>query len=138
MYPDSQEKPMSQIKILIVDDDKEFLELVRIALRVCCPDCQIEAAFSGSTALNLLDLTKQAQPIDLMLIDYGMPQMNGLELALTVRKNWPKTHIVLMSNNKATLEAGANSLAYDDYLVKPFALRELAKVLEFNSTASGR
>ena len=123
---------MSQQKILIVDDDKEFLELLRIALKICCPDCQIVAALNGSTALNLLHEASQAQPIDLIITDFHMPEMNGLGLARVVRKTWPQTRIVLMSSNKAALEVGADSLSYDDYLAKPFALRQLAKVLQLN------
>jgi DNA-binding response OmpR family regulator len=61
-----------------------------------------------------------------------MPEMNGLGLAGVVRKTWPQIRIVLMSSNKAALEVGANASSYDDYLVKPFALRELAKVLQLN------
>lgn len=123
---------MSQIKILIVDDDKEFLELLRIALRICCADCQIESALNGSTALNLFHQANQAQPIDLILIDYNMPQMDGLELARVVRKIRPQTRIVLMSANRAGLESEADSLSFDDYLAKPFPLGELAKILQPN------
>ena len=121
---------MNHKKILIVDDDKEFLELLRIALRICCPDCQIESTLNSSTALNLLHQANQAQPIDLILIDYSMPQMDGLELARVVRKIRPQTRIVLMSANRAGLESEADSLSFDDYLVKPFPLGELAKILQ--------
>jgi DNA-binding response OmpR family regulator len=123
---------MNQIKILIVDDDEELLKLLRIALKICCPDCQVESALNGSTALNLLHEASQAQPIDLIITDFHMAEMNGLGLARIVRMTWPQIRIVLMSSNKAALEAGANSLSYDDYLVKPFAVRELAKVLQLN------
>jgi CheY-like chemotaxis protein len=58
--------------------------------------------------------------------------MNGLELARVVRKTWPQTRIVLMSANKAGLEAEADALSFDDYLVKPFPLGVLAKMLQPN------
>jgi two-component system response regulator YesN len=119
---------MNQKKILIVDDDEKFLKMLRSAFGLCCPDCQVESASSGPAALNVF----QAQPIDLLLTDYSMPHMNGLELARVVRKTWPQTRIVLMSTNKAAVEAATHSFSFDDYLVKPFALRELAKVLQLN------
>ena len=123
---------MNDKKILIVDNDKELLKMLRIAIQICCRDCQVASALNGSAALNLLHQADQAQPIDMILTDYSMPHMTGLDLAHVVRKTWPQIRIVLMSSNKAILEAGANSLSFDDYLVKPFALRELAKVLQLN------
>jgi CheY-like chemotaxis protein len=129
---DLGKESMSQKKILIVDDDKEVLKMLRIALEICCSNYQVESALNGSAALNLLRQANHAQPIDLILIDYNMPQMNGLELARLVRKTWPQTRIVLMSFDKAALEAGANSLSFDNYLEKPFTLRDLTKVLQPN------
>jgi two-component system response regulator YesN len=123
---------MSQKKILIVDDDEKLLKILRSALEICCRNCQIESALNGSAALNLLRQANQVQPIDLILTDYSMPKMNGLELARVVRQTWPTTRIVLMSSDRAALEAATNSLKFDDYLVKPFALRELEKVLQLN------
>lgn len=123
---------MSRKKILIVDDDERFLRVLWSALQLCCPDCQVESASNGRAALALLRQVDAAESFDMILTDYHMPKMTGLELARLVRETWAKIRIVLMSSDGAALEAATNSLSFDGYLVKPFALKELAKVLQLN------
>ena len=68
---------MHQRRILIVDDDAMILRLLQISIDRLFPECQIVAAVNGTAALAKL----RQQPFDLILTDYDMPGMNGLDLA---------------------------------------------------------
>ena len=101
-----QENSSGPTSILIVDDErfiglalKDEIERRRQADRVV-------VALNGFEALDRL----QQQPFELLIVDYQMPEMNGIELARRVRKKFPQTRIILMSSYDLTLlqQAGAD------------------------------
>jgi two-component system response regulator YesN len=71
------------INILIVDDDTLFITLLSVIL--VHEGYAVHSANSGPAALQLL----QGQPIDILLTDYSMPGMNGVELIRETRKTHP-------------------------------------------------
>jgi signal transduction histidine kinase/CheY-like chemotaxis protein len=108
-------------RILVVDDNADMLDYIR---RLLTPSYQVAAASDGSAALSLA----RTEPLDLVLADVMMPGLDGFGLLRALRAD-PRTAllpIVLLSARAGEeakvegLEAGA-----DDYLVKPFAAREL-------------
>ena len=109
-------------KVLVVDDEKDIVDLVRYHLER--EGFQCRHAADGGTALRL---AKDYQP-DLMILDLMLPGLDGLEVCRQLRRE-PKTARlpVLMLTARAEevdrvvgLEVGA-----DDYVVKPFSPREL-------------
>jgi two-component system, OmpR family, response regulator MprA len=106
--------------VLIVDDDRDVRDSLRRALGY--------AGYAVSTAGNGSDaLTSVAQsPVDLIILDVLMPMLNGLDTCRALRGRGVTTPVLVLTardaidDRVAGLEAGA-----DDYLVKPFALREL-------------
>src|SRR5215472_13257861 len=106
-------------KILVVDDDKKTVDLIRLALE----NEQFKAlvAYEG---LEALALTRSKAP-DLIILDWLLPHVSGLDLCRIIRSE--STVPVIMLTAKATEEdklLGLN-LGADDYLTKPFSLREL-------------
>src|SRR5215467_8016448 len=106
-------------KILVVDDDKKTVDLIRLSLE----KEQFEAlvAYEGIEALAL---TRSESP-DLIILDWMLPNVGGLDLCRIVRSE--STIPVIMLTAKATEDdklLGLN-LGVDDYLTKPFSLREL-------------
>jgi len=105
--------------ILIIDDDKEIVELLAVYLRN--EGYNIYKAYDGEEALHMLSLYQ----IDLMILDIMMPKRNGLEVCQQVREK--NTVPILMLSAKAEdmdkilgLMTGA-----DDYMIKPFNPLEL-------------
>lgn len=119
---------MSGKRILIVDDHKTFLILLTHALKKLGVGYQIVSASDGFTALAHL----KQQSFDLMVTDYNMPGMNGLDLAEAARQMVPNIQIILMSVQdlvEVKAEAQHRQVTLDGYLSKPFTLVQLQKVI---------
>ncbi len=111
---------MSRARILVVDDDEAILDSLRRALEV--EGYAVRTAVDGAGALSLV---AQNEP-DAVVLDIGLPDLNGWIVAARMRAGGLSTPILVLSaldqvdDRIAGLEAGA-----DDYLVKPFAIAEL-------------
>ncbi|WP_348943956.1 response regulator transcription factor [Chitinibacter sp. FCG-7] len=108
-------------KILIVEDDAQISANIYdfLQARGFMPD----AAANAGIALHLL----ASQPFDLLVLDLGLPGMGGLSLARHIRAELALNLPILILTARDTLadkEAGFDAGA-DDYLLKPFSLREL-------------
>jgi two-component system response regulator PrrA len=109
-----------QARILVVDDDEAILDSLRRALELEGLDVAIAA--DGTTALGAV----HADRPDAIVLDVGLPDINGRVVAARIRAAGIPTPILILSaldqvdERVAGLEAGA-----DDYLVKPFAMDEL-------------
>jgi two-component system, OmpR family, response regulator MprA len=109
-----------QSRLLIADDDRDVRDSLDRALGY--------AGYAVTTVANGADaLSAVAQaPVDLIILDVLMPMLNGLDTCRALRGRGDATPVLVLTardaidDRVAGLEAGA-----DDYLVKPFALREL-------------
>jgi len=111
---------MQMAKILLVEDDAALAEVTRFGLESQGHIVQVTG--DGSRALDNLRINKY----DLVVLDWMMPEMTGIEVLETYRRSGGKTP-VLMLTAKTRLddkELGLDSGA-DDYLTKPFEHREL-------------
>jgi two-component system, chemotaxis family, chemotaxis protein CheY len=113
---------MSNKQILIVDDNDIILNVMEQNIEMVHPEYQVVLAENGFIALNKL----QNLSFDLVVTDYNMPGMDGLELAATIRKISPQTPIVLMSSDLCEAESRSKNkgLALDGYLQKPFRWKQ--------------
>ncbi|MEV4346734.1 response regulator [Actinoplanes sp. NPDC049596] len=106
-------------RILVVDDDPQIARALRINLRARQYD--VDLAPDGATALK----TAAAHPPDLVVLDLGLPDMDGADVIRGLR-GWTTVPIIVLSGraegtDKVTaLDAGA-----DDYVTKPFGVDEL-------------
>lgn len=108
------------MNILLVDDDFELLEHLRMALKK--KRYRIETAVNGEKALDkIFEIT-----YDLILLDIMLPRLNGLEVLKEIRKAGLNTP-VLMLTARGDIEDRVKGLDYgaDDYLSKPFSMAEL-------------
>jgi len=106
-------------KILIVDDDKKTVDLIRLSLE----KEQFEAlvAYEGIEALAL---TRRESP-DLIILDWMLPNIGGLDLCRIVRSESNIPVIMLTARTMEDDKLLGLNLGVDDYLTKPFSLREL-------------
>ncbi|WP_298337138.1 response regulator transcription factor [uncultured Erythrobacter sp.] len=111
--------PSESVEIALVDDDRNILTTVSIALQA---EGFVTRLYSdGETALKaLLD-----NPPDLAVFDIKMPKMDGLELLRRVRANSALPVIFLTSKDDEADEEVGLELGADDYIAKPFSLRLL-------------
>jgi len=107
-------------KILMVEDDLEITELLEQYLS----SYSIETL---SVTLPLLAIEKlEGESFDLVLLDLGLPQMDGLELCKIIKQKYPQTPVIIstaradVSDKVIAFELGA-----DDYIAKPYEPREL-------------
>jgi two-component system, OmpR family, response regulator MprA len=107
-------------RLLVVDDDPDVRDSLRRALGYA--GYAVATAANGMEALSSLSRS----PVDLVILDVLMPMLDGLEACRALRERGNTIPVLLLTardaidDRVAGLEAGA-----DDYLVKPFALREL-------------
>ncbi|MEN9870662.1 MAG: hypothetical protein RLZZ171_1650 [Cyanobacteriota bacterium] len=108
------------MKILLVDDETELSDpLSRILLQ---EGYQVDIANDGAAGMNLA-LQNQ---YDLLILDWMLPHQSGIEICQSVRSQLISTPVLLLTA-KDTLDDRVDGLdaGADDYLVKPFELREL-------------
>lgn len=107
------------IKILVVDDERAIRRFLRASLTA--HGYKVYEAANGAEAMVLLTDEKP----DLIILDLGLPDKNGIEITRQVRE-WSEIPIIILSvrdqevDKIAALDAGA-----DDYLTKPFGVGEL-------------
>ena len=107
------------MKVLIADDDPQLVRALRITL--AAHGYEVVAAADGAAAITL---AAQTNP-DLVLLDLGMPRLDGIEVIEALR-GWTQAPIIVISGRVGSadkveaLDAGA-----DDYVTKPFQIDEL-------------
>ena len=112
---------MASDRVLVVDDDPQILRAVRTSLQA--RGYEVVTAGNGETALELL--AKGDVGIDLVVVDLGLPGLDGQEVIQRIR-SWSGVPIIVLSVRQtqeekvAALDAGA-----DDYVTKPFGIPEL-------------
>ena len=106
-------------KILVVDDELKIARLIR--------DYLVEAGFTVLTARDgtgAVAMTRSEKP-DLMVLDLGLPKMDGLDVTRTVRSFSSIPIVMLTARSEETDRIIGLELGADDYIVKPFSPREL-------------
>ena len=105
--------------ILIVDDQAELRQLLAALL---CTDYEVNEADSGA---ELREAFARPQP-DIVLLDLGLPDANGMELLPEIKKQWPDTEVIVLTG-MASLEAAVNATKRGAYhfLNKPFDTQNL-------------
>ncbi|MER7482655.1 response regulator [Streptomyces sp. NPDC126510] len=106
-------------RVLVVEDDPQLVRALVISLQA--RDYGVDAAPDGATALRLA----AARQPDAVLLDLGLPDMDGVDIIKALR-GWSRVPILVLSARQASdekvaaLDAGA-----DDYITKPFSIDEL-------------
>ena len=106
-------------KVLIIEDDKEISDLLEIHLRDL--NCEISKEFDGLKGFN----KAKGEYIDLIVLDIMLPNMDGFEICKELRKQEINTPILMLtSKSEETDKVLGLEFGADDYLTKPFSIRE--------------
>jgi two-component system response regulator CpxR len=117
-----------KIRVLLVDDEKEFVESLseRLELRLF----DVKTSYTGDEAIRLI----QQEDIDVIILDVLMPGKDGIATLTEIKKLKPLIQVIMLTGN-ATVETAINGMklgAYD-YLMKPTETEDLVK--KINSAA---
>jgi two-component system KDP operon response regulator KdpE len=105
--------------VLVVDDEPQILRALRINLRV--RDYEVHVAATGAEALEVAG----RYPPDLVILDLGLPDLDGVEVIQGLR-GWTKAPIIVLSGRADSLDkVEALDAGADDYVTKPFGVEEL-------------
>ncbi len=105
--------------ILIVEDEANIASTIKIAIENEAFECTWAA--SGNDALELIE----SHPIDLIVLDVGLPDINGFELLKIIRSRHSTPVIFLTARGEEIDRVVGLEIGADDYLTKPFSPREL-------------
>ena len=122
--------PHSRKAILVVDDDSQVLESLSFILKAAGYD--ITSASNGRDAVQLfLNRVEEKDAFDLIITDFGMPGMNGEEVAQQVKSISKDTPVVLLSGWTGQFNASADNMpCVDVVLGKPPKRKDLIEAIE--------
>jgi len=106
-------------KILVVDDEPKITQLVRDYLERA--GFEVHIAYDGKTALSL---AKTEKP-DMVILDLGLPQVDGLDFTREYRKSSNTPIIMLTARSEESDKLIGLEMGADDYITKPFSPKEL-------------
>jgi two-component system OmpR family response regulator len=106
-------------RVLIADDEPNIREVITFALE--------RAGFATLTARNGNEALQQVRrgPVDLIVLDIGMPEMDGLEVCRQIRKTSDVPILFLSARDEEIDRVLGLEIGGDDYVTKPFSTREL-------------
>lgn len=115
---------MEKIKVLLVDDEVEFVET--LSERILMRGLEAEIAFNGEAALQML----QTNVPDVMVLDLKMPGLNGREVLVRVKKTYPAIQVIILTGHGSEKDRNEtlNSGAFD-YLQKPVGIDTLIQTI---------
>lgn len=126
------------MNILIIEDEKEIADLIELYLQN--NDFQTFTAYNGKDGLELVSGNK----IDLAITDLMLPDMDGFQVCIEIRKKYEFPIIMLTAKNRDIDKIEGLNLGADDYMTKPFKPLELVarvkaqlrRYKQYNNTAT--
>ena len=111
-------------KILLIDDDEGLIHFLgRFFQR---KGYEVSSCLSGTSAIEKIE----NESFDLILLDYKMPDLNGIDILIRIKESQVKTPVIIMTAYGTTeLAIEAMKRGAYDYLVKPFERKELSRVV---------
>ena len=106
--------------LLVVDDDPMVRDLQSQVLRL-----QGYTVLEAENAMEALRVAASAVAIHLLITDFSMPEVDGLELTRRFRAVHPKTHVLMVSGSLPLIRHRADDLDSLEFLAKPFLFNEL-------------
>ncbi|KAA0004991.1 MAG: response regulator [Thermoplasmata archaeon] len=115
-------------KVMIVDDEPDILMTVGQMLEMC--GYEVIKAKDGKECIEILK-ELPSNP-DLVLLDIMMPDVNGWDVAAKIKENpeWSDIPIIFLTAKGDVMSVGMGNLAAEDYIVKPFNIKDLKERID--------
>lgn len=118
--------------ILVVDDEKNIVDILSFNLQK--EGYEVLKAYDGEKGLKIFMET----PLDLILLDVMLPKLDGFEVCTTIRKTDGRTPIIMLTaREEETDKVLGLELGADDYITKPFSIREVMARVKANLRRTG-
>ena len=116
---------MMKLKLLLVDDEKDFI--VTLAERLELRGFQVQTAVDGESALKIIE----NDPPQVVVLDVLMPGLSGLDVLQQMKARVPQIPVILLTGRGSTTE-GAEGMQLEGYdcLMKPVNIDELIRKME--------
>ncbi|MBG0788922.1 MAG: response regulator [Desulfovibrionaceae bacterium] len=111
---------MTRIRVLVVDDEQDFLKLIK--RRLTRRNIDVDTVATGAEALEFLRDT----PVDVVILDVRMPGLDGIETLKEIRKRRPNTAVIMLTGH-GSMQSGIEGISHGayDYILKPFSIDDL-------------
>lgn len=111
---------MKKLKVLVVDDEPDFCELV--VKRLIAGKMNAEGTQDGAKALEIL----KHKDFDVVVLDVKMPGLGGIEILRWIKANTPGIEVIMLTGDQS-VEAGIKGMQLGafDYVIKPVPMNEL-------------
>ena len=123
--PISQSDAVTQVELLLVDDDSAFRTELQQRVEAMC--LQLQTAGCCSEALALM----ARQKVDVVIMDMQMPGVDGIECLRQVKQGWPEAEVILLTGH-ASVQSGIEGMESGafDYCLKPIDVPDLLDKVE--------
>jgi two-component system chemotaxis response regulator CheY len=123
--PPTVSRKLGEAKLLVVDDNPRTRQVMRLVLGKAV--CSVVAVSSGQEAIDAYD-----EEIDLVIMDYRMPEMNGVQALVEIRKRHPNARILVTSGDGLRTREEREIVARQGYgfLLKPLNLEDILGSIE--------
>ena len=112
------------MKILIADDEKEYIDFMAERLTVRGHD--VSAVYDGEDALDLI----KTNSYDIVFVDHNMPGRTGLELARYIKDKEIRAVVVMVTGYEEMKDSFAKAVGVDEYLTKPVKIKDIDDIVE--------
>lgn len=116
-------------RVLVVDDDKDILEDVKLLMEEAGVDTEI--AQSGKKAIQMVKKKeKSGEKFDIVLLDWKMPEMNGIETAKAIKSEYPNLPIIIMTSyDLSEIDVEAKEAGINLLMPKPFFISNFKNLI---------
>jgi DNA-binding response OmpR family regulator len=120
------------MKILMIEDDKTTIEVIRLTLEVHDPDSTITSEEKGRDGLEMA----KKEPFDVVVLDLGLPDIDGIEVLEELRKFSQTPVLIVSARHDPGVINQALGLGAQDYILKPFRYQSFLTSLQEVTTQS--
>ena len=110
-----------QLNALIIEDDTNVVEAVKLCLQLRWPEVDIAVAVEGAKGIEM----SKSAPFDVIILDINLPDINGFEVLKQIRSFSNMPIIILTVRGSEDDQARGLEMGADDYVIKPFRPRDL-------------